>query len=96
MQTLNGVIKSRSWGALLHAALVTKPQGINFVGRNTVCWFSWGHAVATARVIQPSAGEGSQREGQSVNKIPLRKGAPLISQQGRLSREGREGEAERG
>lgn len=47
--------------------------------------------MAVARAIQPSARGGSQREGQSVNKIPLRKGAPLISQQGRLSREGGKG-----
>lgn len=52
---------------------------------------SWGHAAAVARAIQSSAGEGSQREGQSVNKIPLRKGAPLISQQSQLSREGGKG-----
>jgi len=54
-------------------------------------WFSWGLVMATARAIQPSTGEGSQREGQSVNKTPLRKGAPLISQRGRLSREGGKG-----
>ena len=52
---------------------------------------SWGHAAAVARAIQSSAGEGSQREGQSVNKIPLRKGTLLISQRGRLSREGGKG-----
>lgn len=52
---------------------------------------SWGHSVAVARAVQSSAREGSQREGQSVNKIPLRKGALLISQQGQLSREGGKG-----
>lgn len=52
---------------------------------------SWGHMVAVARAVQSSAREGSQQEGQSVNKIPLRKGAPLISQQGQLSREGGKG-----
>lgn len=52
---------------------------------------SWGHMAAVAGAIQSSDGEGSQREGQSVNKIPLRKGAPLISQRGRLSREGGKG-----
>lgn len=66
------------------------PQALNLAAGAQDA-FSWGLMVATARAIQPSTGGGSQREGQSVNKMPLRKGAPLISQQGRLSREGGKG-----
>lgn len=76
---------------MLHAcnlvALVTGSQGVE-AGAGPV---TWGHVMAVSRAIQPSSREGSQREGQSVNKIPLRKGALLISQQGQLSREGGKG-----
>lgn len=56
---------------------------------------SWGHAAAAARAIQPSTGEGSQREGQSVNKTLSGK-APVNQSAGPTQQRGREGEAERG